>query len=62
MNWNMLAAVVVAGLVAWMGYRGIKNQPGLFTKLNFFKTTGTLGYLALILIAVIAFCGFLLRN
>ena len=62
MNWNALAAVLVAGLVAWLGYRGIKGNPGLFTKENLGKTIGTLGWLALMLIAVIFFCVYVLKG
>ena len=62
MNWTAVALVIVAGLIAWMGYRGIKSNPNWFSKENFVKTFGVLGWLALMLIGVIFLCVYLLKG
>lgn len=62
MNWNAFAAILCAALLAWFGYSFIKGNTQMFTKENFTKTMGTLGLLALVLIAVVAFCVYMLKG
>lgn len=63
MSWGyQLLAVILGGLTLWILYRLIKGQPQLFTKENFSKTLGTLGGLALVLIAFVAFLVMIVRH
>jgi len=62
MNWSILFFILLAGLASWWLYRIIKTQKNSFTLQNFTKTLGTLGVLAIILIAFIGLCIVLLRN
>ena len=62
MNWSAILFFIIAALLCWWMFRIVKTQKGAFTKANFSKTLGTLGILALILIAFIAVCIFLLRQ
>ena len=57
-----ILALVLAGLAIFLLYRTIKNQPQMFTKENFSKTASTLGFLALFLIAVVAFLVMMLNH
>lgn len=61
---NVLLLVVAIAVVVWGVFRINRiRQSGVpvFTKENFSKTMTTWGYLALMLIGVIAFCVFMLR-
>ena len=61
---NVLLLVVAIAVVVWGIFRINRiRQSGVpvFTKENFSKTMTTWGYLALMLIGVIAFCVFMLR-
>lgn len=60
-QWVILLYVVAAAVVVWFGVRMIKNNPQLFSKENISKSFGTMGVLALILIAFIALLVLLLR-
>lgn len=59
---SQIGFALIALLVGWMLYRGIRHQKGLFTKENFSKTATTMGILALILIAFIWVAVFFLRQ
>ncbi len=58
---NILAALAVT-LLLFILYRGIKGQPQAFSRENLGKSFTTLGMLALILIALIAFAVLVLRK
>ncbi|GAB4223338.1 MAG: hypothetical protein Tsb005_18070 [Gammaproteobacteria bacterium] len=62
MDWNKLFAVIIALLLIWLLWRGIKGNPAMFSRESLGKSFGTMGILALALIAFIAFCVFLLRT
>ena len=62
MDWKIILYLIGAALMAWLGYRIIKHNPGAFTKQNFGKSAYTLGLLTLMLIAVIAFLVVILKN
>ncbi|MDP1602471.1 MAG: hypothetical protein Q8M03_04320 [Legionella sp.] len=57
-----ILGLIGAGLIAWFTYRSIKSRPELFSRENLTKSFGTMGILALILIAFIAFLVLILRN
>lgn len=57
-----ILALILAGLAIFLLYRTVKNQPQWFTKENFSKTASTMGFLALFLIALVAFLVMMLRN
>lgn len=59
--WNILF-VIAAALLAWWGFRTVKNNPALFSKVNFGKTAQTLGVLALLLIGFIGLLVLLLKH
>lgn len=48
-----LLAVVAAGLVVWILYRNIKNQPQQFSREKMMKSFSSMGVLALILIVFV---------
>jgi hypothetical protein len=52
--------IVAILLLLWAFYL-IKHYPKLFTKANFLRSANTLGWLALLLIGIIAFFIWLLR-
>ncbi len=53
--------LIAAALLAFLGYRSVKNNPGLFAKENITASLGTVGWLAIMIIGVIAFCVMVLR-
>ena len=55
-------AIVGAGLVIWFLYHTIKNRPEQFSKENLSKSFLSMGILALILIAFVAFLALILRT
>lgn len=57
-----ILGILGAVLIIWVLYRSIKNNPTVFSKENFSKSFATMGFLALILIAFIAFLVFMLRH
>ncbi len=59
--WQILA-LVGAGLLIWYMIRTIRSQPEVFSKQMFSKSFYTMGILAVILIAFIALCIFILRS
>jgi hypothetical protein len=58
---KVIAILAAIAILVWM-YFSLKNNPQAFTKENLTKSFGTMGFLALGLIAFIAFCIFLLRS
>ena len=61
MEWAKLLYVVMAIFLGWMMYRYVRANPQAFSSANLGKSFYTLGILAVLLIAFIAFCVFLLR-
>lgn len=59
--WMQLLVIAGAALVLWILYRGIKGNPQMYSRENISKSFSTMGVLALILIAFVAFCVVLLR-
>ncbi len=62
MNWTALLFLVAGALFAWLAIRMIRQNPKAFTKKKFSQSAYTLGLLTLMIIAVVAFLVFLLRN
>lgn len=54
-------AILAAGLIIWLLYTRIKNQPEVFSRANFSKSFRTLGVLGLILIIFVTLLVFLAR-
>jgi len=48
-----ILGLLAAGIVGWLLFRTIRNNPSAFSKENMSKSLGTLGLLALFLLAVI---------
>ena len=61
-TWEQIALIIGGLLIAWWGFITVKRNPSAFTKENFGKSLSTLGVLALILIALIALCIWILRT
>ncbi len=57
-----IVAVVAAIFVIWLTVRMVRGNPGAFQRESISKSFFTMGVLALILIAFIAVCVWLLRN
>lgn len=62
MNWSALIGALLAGVVIWWLYRGVKANPESLSKENLGKSTRTMGILALILIAFVGVCIMLIRK
>lgn len=62
MSWGKLFALLGGLLLCWLIFRSIRSNPELFTKANLSKSFMTMGFLALGLIAFIAFGVMLLRS
>jgi uncharacterized membrane protein len=54
-GFSQILSLILAGIVIFLLYRMIKNQPQLFTKEKFSKTLTTMGALALALIVFVYF-------
>ncbi len=59
---SQLLLLVGAGFLVWYIVRTIRNQPEMFSKQMFSKSFYTMGILALILIAFVGLCIFILRS
>lgn len=59
---TQLLLLIGAGLLIWYLVRTIRSNPEAFSKEKFNKSFYTMGILALILIAFIAICIFILRS
>tara|TARA_R110000868_G_scaffold77482_3_gene221818 strand:+ start:248 stop:430 length:183 start_codon:yes stop_codon:yes gene_type:complete len=57
-----LLALVGAGLIGWILYRTVKNKPEQFSRENLTKSFSSMGFLALVLIAFVAFLVILTRQ
>jgi threonine/homoserine/homoserine lactone efflux protein len=57
-----ILGLIGAGLIIWILYRMIKGRPEQFSRENLSRSFSTMGFLALILIAFIAFLVFMLRH
>ncbi len=57
-----ILALVGAGLIVWLMYRTIKNRPEQFSRENLAKSFSSMGILALILIAFVAFLIVLVKS
>lgn len=62
MDWTKVLYLAGAALLAWFGFRLIKNNPAAFSKQNLNKSFTTFGLLTLMMMAVIAVCVMLLRS
>ncbi|VEG91541.1 hypothetical protein [Legionella spiritensis] len=56
-----ILGLIGAGLIVWYMYRVVKGRPELFTRANLNKSFFTMGILALILIAFVAFLIIMVR-
>ncbi|KTC68699.1 hypothetical protein Lbir_2232 [Legionella birminghamensis] len=56
-----ILGVIAASLIVWYLYRTVKNRPELFSRENMNKSMGTMGVLALILIAFVGFLILMLK-
>ena len=61
MSWMQWLFIIGAGVMVWLGYRMFKSNPEAFSKENFSRSVGTLGWLAIMLIAVVGFCVWMLK-
>ncbi|KTD52087.1 hypothetical protein Lqui_0931 [Legionella quinlivanii] len=57
-----ILGIAAAGLIVWYLYRTVKNRPELFSRENMSKSFGTMGVLAIILIAFVGFLILMLKN
>ena len=62
MDWSKLLYLLGVAFFVWMGYRFVKNNPNAFSRENLSRSLYTTGLLALGLIALIAFCVWMLRS
>ena len=62
MFWAQLFGIIAAGLILWFTISRVRNNPQLFSSENIRKSFGTMGMLALILIAFIALLIILLKS
>lgn len=56
-----ILGIMAAVLIIWFLYRSIKGRPDVFSSVNMSKSLRTMGLLALLLIAFIAFLVLMLR-
>jgi len=61
MDWQHIGYGFFALLFMVLLFFMIRGQKNLFTKENFVKSMGTFGWLAIFIIAVIAFCVYMLK-
>ena len=61
MNWSALFAVITSGFVIFLLYRTIRANPEMLSKDNLLKSFGTMGFLALGLIAFVGILVWMLR-
>ena len=61
MDWSQFGYVILALLFLGLLIFFVRRQRDAFTKENFIKSFGTMGWLTLLMIAVIAFCIYLLK-
>ena len=61
MDWQLFGYIFFSGLFLVLLFFMILGQKGLFTRENFVQTLGTLGWLAIMFIALVAFCVYMLK-
>jgi len=59
--WEQILLLLGMLAVAWWGVTIIRRNPGAFSKENLGKSFHTMGILAILLIAMIVFCIWILR-
>lgn len=59
---TQLLLLIGAGALIWYLVHTIRSQPEVFSKQMFSKSFYTMGILAIVLIAFVAFCIFILRS
>lgn len=57
-----ILALLGAGLIVWVLYRFIKEKPDSLSRESLSKSFSTMGFLALILIALVALLVYTVRN
>lgn len=57
-----ILGLIGAGLILWLLFRSIKGHPEQFNRENLSKSFTTMGVLALLLIAFVAFLVFMVRH
>ena len=62
MNWELILYVLVSAALLYFLYNTIRHQKDTFSSTNMLKTLYTLGMLALGLIALIAYCVWMLKS
>ncbi len=60
-TWTLVLFLASAAFLIWYMVRSIRHNPEAFSKANLSKSIYTLGILALMIIAIIIFCVWLLR-
>ncbi len=60
--WQELLGVAACGFLIWWLYKGIKGNPGAFSKESLGKSFTTMGILALLLMGTVALAVHLLRR
>ncbi len=60
--WNQIFFLILAIFMIWLLYTSIKGRRGQFSRNNLVKTFWTLGWIAILLIAFIAFLVMLVRQ
>ncbi|CAN5426060.1 hypothetical protein BH10PSE19_BH10PSE19_12870 [soil metagenome] len=60
MDWKQIIYALLMVFIAWLLYRQVRANPQWFSLANFNQTARTLGLLALLLIAFIGLCMWLL--
>lgn len=60
-NLTSILLLVGAALLVWVAVRGVRRNRDAFTKENLTKTLGTLGWLTLMIIAVVALCVWMIK-
>lgn len=61
-TFGQILLILGAGLIVWFLVRTIRSNPEVFSKEMFSKSFYTMGILAIVLIAFIAVCIFILRS
>lgn len=62
MEWSKLVFALIACLLLWLLYRGLRQNPEWLSKDNLNRSFRTMGIVALLLIAFVGFLIVLLRN
>jgi hypothetical protein len=61
-DWTLVLFFIGALFLLWFMVRNIRQNPEAFSKENLGKSIYTMGILALIIIAIIFFCVWILRS